>query len=433
MGDPVLSNKGLGEIDITEVFSPLLLENKRYKVYYGGRGGGKSVAFAIAILIRCIQEKTQVLCTREFQNSIQDSVHRTFTKWIDIMGVSSHFEIQNNVIKCFNGSVISFQGLKRNITSIKSMEGIDICWCEEAENISAESWEILIPTIRQENSQIWISFNPRREDDPTYEMFVLNPPKDIILRKVCWQDNPFFPNVLDQERLACKERYPNKYRWIWDGECQQGDDDALWKHQDFVRVDGSGSIKEIIERYGIWYIAIGVDPAVSYSERSDSTGIVVAGIGRDNPIYVLADLTIHTEVNEWIHLLHNTYARYGADIILAEKNQGGDLIQNNLKHISRHFKYEGVTASKDKISRANEITFLYEEGLVKHVGELTELEYEMCTYTGGKNEKSPDRLDALVHVLKYLSAKIHRGNVKLIPSKPQDTVGNRMFGKNSVW
>lgn len=207
------------EVDLAlpECFHDLLAPH-RYKIYYGGRGGGKSWAFADILLINALQRLYRVLCARELQVSIADSVYRLLSDRIESLGLSSLYTIQNTSIMSVNGSEFIFKGLKHNSTEIKSMEGIDICWVEEAEKVSQSSWEILIPTIRKEGSEIWVSFNTKHPTDATYKRFVFDPPPDSVVRKVSWEDNPFFPAVLDKERLDMQRRDSEAYRHIWDGE-----------------------------------------------------------------------------------------------------------------------------------------------------------------------------------------------------------------------
>lgn len=195
-----------------------LFEPKRFKVYYGGRGGAKSHNIARAILIRCMQSKTRVLCARELQGSIGDSVLKLLSDIIDEHEMSGFFTVQKSAILGKNGSEIIFKGLRHNHTEIKSTEGVDICWIEEAEKVSANSWEVLIPTIRKEQSEIWISFNPKHPTDPTYTNFVANSDDDMLVKKVSWRDNPFFPETLNVERQRLEKNDPKAYAHVWEGE-----------------------------------------------------------------------------------------------------------------------------------------------------------------------------------------------------------------------
>jgi phage terminase large subunit len=208
------------------LFSP-----SRYKVLYGGRGSGKSWGVARALLVTGIQKPTRVLCARELQNSITDSVHALLADQIKSMKLEEFYEIQNTVIYGKNGTEFLFAGLKHNITKIKSIEGIDICWVEEAQTVSKSSWDTLNPTIRKEASEIWITFNPELDTDETYKRFVVHPPSNSVVQKVNWSDNPWFPKVLKDEKDDLKERDLDAYLNVWEGNTRQVLDGAVYANE----------------------------------------------------------------------------------------------------------------------------------------------------------------------------------------------------------
>lgn len=208
-----------------------LFEPSRYKVLYGGRGSGKSWGVARALLTIGIQKPMRVLCARELQNSITDSVHALLADQIKTMGIEPFYEIQNTVIYGKNGTEFLFAGLKHNITKIKSFEGVDLCWVEEAQTVSKSSWDTLIPTIRKENSEIWITFNPELDSDETYKRFVVHPPLNAVVQKVNWSDNPWFPQVLKDEKDDLKERDLDAYLNVWEGNTRQVLDGAVYANE----------------------------------------------------------------------------------------------------------------------------------------------------------------------------------------------------------
>jgi phage terminase large subunit len=189
----------------------------RYKVLEGGRGSGKSYSFADALIARAAHEKLRILCTRETQNSIKDSVHKLLSDRISELQFDRFFVIQKDSICSTSGSEFIFKGLHHNISEVKSTEGIDICWVEEAERVSDFSWTVLIPTIRKENSEIWVSFNPEDENSATYTRFVNNPPPDCKSVHLTFRDNEMFPNVLRREMEYDKRVDPDKYEHVWEG------------------------------------------------------------------------------------------------------------------------------------------------------------------------------------------------------------------------
>ena len=213
------------------VFAPLLMEKHRFKVYWGGRGAAKSWAYAAAIVLKGSKVPLRVLCTRELQKSIKDSVHRLLEDTINRLGLQSHYEILANEIRGRNGTVIIFKGIKHSIAEIKSTEGVDICWVEEAENVTASSWRTLIPTIRKEGSEIWVSFNPRKKSDATYQRFIVNKPDNAYVKKVSWRDNRWFPDVLRQDMESDKRIDYEMYLHVWEGEFLTYAENAIYKNE----------------------------------------------------------------------------------------------------------------------------------------------------------------------------------------------------------
>lgn len=209
----------------------------RYKVLKGGRGGAKSYSFANYSIARAVQEKVRILCTRETQNSIKDSVHRLITDRIYAAGLGDLFTIRNESIESDSGSQFFFKGLHHNISEIKSMEGIDVVWIEEAERVSEDSWRTLIPTIRKAGSEIWVSFNPESKDSATYKRFVLNPPPDTRSAHVTWRDNKYFPEVLRREMEYDKRVDYDMYLHVWEGQIKKYAEDLIFRGKLFTDVE----------------------------------------------------------------------------------------------------------------------------------------------------------------------------------------------------
>lgn len=209
-----------------------LRQRARYKVFYGGRGGAKSWNLARALLRFADKWTLRILCAREFQTSIADSVHRLLCDQIGLLGLTDRYEVtQNGITNLATGSLFIFRGIRHNLQSIKSLEGIDICWVEEAQTVSNESWDVLIPTIRKDGSEIWVSFNTGAEDDPVYKRFVETPPEGSIVRKVGWADNPFFPSTLDAERRYLLAIDPEAYEHVWEGSPQTLSDAVIFRNR----------------------------------------------------------------------------------------------------------------------------------------------------------------------------------------------------------
>lgn len=173
------------------------------------------------LVMRAMGGRERILCAREFQSSIEESVYRLLVSVIVEMGLDRAFDVQKTSIRCVGtGSEFIFKGLRLNMAEIKSLEGITICWVEEAQAVSASSWETLIPTIRVAGSEIWISFNPLDEEDPTFQ-FVVNPPPGAVVVEINWRDNPWFPRVLDDERRHMLRTDPDAYDNVWEGKCRR--------------------------------------------------------------------------------------------------------------------------------------------------------------------------------------------------------------------
>ncbi|OOG11291.1 PBSX family phage terminase large subunit [Pseudomonas sp. C9] len=210
-----------------------LFEPHRYKVAYGGRGSGKSWSFARALLLHGAQKPLRILCTREIQKSIADSVHKLLADQIAGLGLGSFYDVQQAYIKGRNGTEFSFAGLQQHtIDSIKSYEGVDIVWVEEAHAVVKKSWDVLLPTIRKPGSEIWAGYNPQLESDETHQRFVITPPPDCVSVLMNYSDNPWFPEVLEQERLHAKATMkPEQYAHIWEGKCMPAVEGAIYFEQ----------------------------------------------------------------------------------------------------------------------------------------------------------------------------------------------------------
>lgn len=208
-----------------------LFHPARYKILYGGRGGAKSWGVARALLIMASARPLRILCSREIQRSMKDSVHRLLSDQIASLGLSANYKVLADEIRGINGSEFVFAGLRHNVDSIKSKEGIDIVWVEEAQTVSKSSWDKLIPTIRKADSEIWVTFNPELETDETYKRFVASPPNNAVVVKLNYIDNPWFPKVLNDERLSLQAKDPDAYLTVWEGHCRQALDGAIYANE----------------------------------------------------------------------------------------------------------------------------------------------------------------------------------------------------------
>jgi phage terminase large subunit len=210
-----------------------LFEPHRYKVVKGGRGKGASWGCARALLIMGASRPLRILCARETQKSILDSVHQLLEDQITALELGAHYTVEQATIKgTLNATTFVFAGLKHNIDSIKSAEGIDIVWVEEAQTVSAGSWKKLIPTIRKDGSEIWVTYNPELLADATHQLFAVNPPPDAVVVAMDWRENPWFPAALEKERLHdLATKSTAEYDHIWGGACVSMIEGAIYAHE----------------------------------------------------------------------------------------------------------------------------------------------------------------------------------------------------------
>ncbi len=229
------------KVSLNKKLKPFAAENWRYKVAHGGRGSAKSWTIARILLLKASRAPLRILCAREIQDSIKDSVHKLLSDQIDMLELEG-YTITDKAIRHTSGSEFLFKGLFSNLSKIKSFEGVDICWIEEAESISAKSWEILDPTIRKPGSEMWISFNPRYEDDIIYKTFVYdeedNPkPDNACVVQVNWQDNIHFPLELEKQKDHMYKVDPDLADHIWGGEIKRNTAEQVmankWVVEDF--------------------------------------------------------------------------------------------------------------------------------------------------------------------------------------------------------
>lgn len=228
----------------------------RFKGAYGGRGSGKSWAVATLLILLAASAPLKILCGREYQKSINDSVKSLLDSRISAVGLSYFFESQKQFIFGLNGSIFLFIGLRHEPAKMKSLEGIDIFWGEEANTISAESLEILIPTIRKEGSELWFTYNRRLTDEPVHQ---LSRRENADFRKINFDQNPFFPDVLRAEMEFDRAYNFEKYLHVWEGEPQQTSEAQVFKGK--YRIESFETPADAVFYFGAdWGFSI--DPSV---------------------------------------------------------------------------------------------------------------------------------------------------------------------------
>lgn len=286
-----------------------LFQPAQYKVLHGGRGSGKSWGVARVLLIKARQKKIRVLCAREVQKSIKDSVHALLSDQIQALGFGADFEVLETEIRCRRtGSVFLFSGLAMHtVESIKSFEGCDLCWVEEAQNVSGKSWDVLEPTIRKPGSEIWLTFNPQLETDETFQRYVVNPPPGAIVIEMNYWDNRWFPEELEIKRQHAKATMkPEKYRHIWEGKCMPAVEGAIYfdevaKAQEEGRIT-SVSHDRLLKTHAIWDLGWNDAMAIVIVQRSASELRVIDYI-EDS----------HKKLSDYVDMLNAKPYNWGSD------------------------------------------------------------------------------------------------------------------------
>lgn len=382
----------------------------RYKAAFGGRGSGKSHFFAGACVLNAVQRSgLRILCVREVQKSLKESAKRLIEDKIAAYGLGSEFEVQSSEIRTPGGGVISFAGMQDHTSdSIKSYEAYDVAWVEESQTITARSLELLRPTIRKAGSELWFSWNPRNVGDAVDAFFRgEHPPENAIIKKINYNDNPFFPAELEAERQYDEKHKRDRYGHIWLGEYEPMAVGAIWDRATINanRRHDKPEMKRVL---------VCVDPAISAEAGSDENGIIVVGLGVDGRGYVLDDASLKGTPRQWADRAFAMYDLWDADAIVIERNQGGDMCRHTLQSVRQSARIIEVVATKGKHVRAEPISALYNLGRVSHVGTFPKLEDQMCQTTahGYEGEGSPDRLDALVWGFTELFPAMNRKTAK---------------------
>jgi predicted phage terminase large subunit-like protein len=278
-----------------------ILEPKRFKVMHGGRGGAKSHTVAQVLLMLSQQRKIRILCVREVQKSLKDSVWQLLLDYMDRQGVRHLYDVvksESRITCLLTGSTFAFTGLKDHTAdSIKSFEGVDIVWVEEAHSVTARSWNILIPTIRKAGSEIWITFNPDQKTDYVYDRFIAHSDPKAWVCEINWRDNPWFGAEMNDERRTLKALNDDLYQHVWEGKCRS-DAGLLFKRAWFKRYP-LGKHPETLNRYVASDYAAGPDPDKPDSEP-DWTEHGCVGLDPDGDMWFVDWWSGQTDPHVWI-------------------------------------------------------------------------------------------------------------------------------------
>ncbi|RZI60675.1 MAG: PBSX family phage terminase large subunit [Pseudomonas sp.] len=353
------------QIQLIEAFEALI-HPKRIKCFFGGRGAAKSEEYAEKLVYFAWAHGDKVLCGREFQNSIEDSSYALIVSKIDAMGLRGFFDIQATAIYGPNGSCFKFVGLSRNIESLKSKFGYTKVWIEEAEAVSDKTWKVLIPTIREAGSEIWISFNPNESEAATYQRFVMPylesinrcgfyEDEYIYVRKVSYRDNPYFPETLRIEMERDKKSNYKKYLHIWEGECNADYDDSIIEGEWVdAAIDAHLRLKHVPRGERV----LSFDPADSGSDAK-------ATVRRHGMLVEKIKKWTHGDIDDAINIAFDDAFEYRADILVYDNIGVGAGLKVGLKEriANRKIEVQGFGAGDSprpgiyKDERKNEDTF----------------------------------------------------------------------------
>lgn len=390
----------MDKIQIIDQYEPLFYEEPetRYYLVSGGRGSGKSWALSLFLLNLTYERGHVILFTRWTLTSAFISIIPEFIDKIEVMNKEEDFEItQSEIINTLTGSKIIFRGIKTSqgtaTANLKSISGVTTWVLDEAEELVDEDiFDRIDLSIRAVDmiNRVILVMNPSFKSHWIYKRFVSIERNDTTRIHTTYEDNlanlsKSFIDQAQRTKLENKHRYEHLFlgKWLDDAE------GMLWNRAMIAKcyIDEPPELKRIV---------VAIDPAITATSESDETGIIVCGKDANGKGYILEDLSGKYSPNEWAIIAVKAFDRWNADCIVAEKNQGGDMVESVLRSQggAKH-RVKLVTATKGKYVRAEPVYSLYEQNKVYHVGNFSILEAQMVTFEPEKG-KSPDRVDALV-------------------------------------
>lgn len=391
-------------IETPRVFAPLL-EDSRYKGAHGGRGSGKSHFFAEALIERCLLKKTDAVCVREVQKSLNQSVKKLLELKIEQLGVGKLFTVQATKIDAPDGGIITFQGMQDHTAdSIKSLEGYDIAWVEEAQSLSQRSLDLLRPTIRKDGSELWFSWNPNMETDPVDALLRgANPPTDAIVIQANYRDNPWLPDVLKAEIEYDMRRDPEKFAHVWLGEYQRNSEARVFRNWSVEEFD---TPVDAIHRQGADW-GFSVDPSVLVRCHISGKRLYV-----DYEAYMVG-----CEIDQ-LPDLFSSVPESAKWFITADSAR-----PETISYMQRHGFPKIAGAVKGAKSLEEGVEFLKSYDIVVHprcqhvIDELTMYSYEADPLTGAILPKLKDKDNHTIDALRYACEALRR----VVPAKPKTT------------
>ena len=387
-------------MNLNKVYQPLFINppTTRYFLLTGGRGSAKSFHVSTFLLNLTYEKGHTILFTRYTMIAAHISIIPEFLEKIDILGKHADFEItKTDITNKATGSKILFRGIKTSsgnqTANLKSIQGVTTWVLDEAEELTEENtFNTIDLSIRHKSlpNRVIMVMNPSHRTHFIYKRwFEGGRQPDTTYIHTSYRDNidNLSQSFIDQ---AAKTKAINeeRYNHLFLGHWVDSVEGLLWNRAllDRLRIDTRPQLTRVV---------VAIDPASTANKNSDETGIVVVGRDAQGHGYVLEDKSGRWTPAEWGLLATQAAKAWGADCIVAETNQGGDMVQSVIRNIDSTVRYKGVHATKGKYTRAEPIYNLYELGRVYHVGQHPILELQMCTFNPNEGE-SPDRVDALV-------------------------------------
>lgn len=391
-------------IHVPRAFKPLL-QPARYKGAHGGRGSGKSHFFAEMLVAKCLQSKTDAVCVREVQKSLAQSVKKLLELKIHALGVADRFDIKQDFIGTPYGGRIIFQGMQNHTAdTIKSLEGYDVAWVEEAQTLSQRSLDLLRPTIRKEGSELWFSWNPNAETDPVDALLRgETPPTGCVVIQANYRDNPWLPDVLKAEVDYDQRRDPDKFAHVWLGGYQRNSESRVFRNW---RIDEFEAPPGTIYRLGAdWGFA--VDPSVLIRCHLEGRNMYV-----DYEAYMVGcEIDMLPDLFDGVPESRKWFIT--ADSARPE----------TISYMKKHGYPKINAAIKGAKSLEEGVEFLKSFDIIVHprcthlIDELTMYSYEVDDLTGKVLPKLKDKDNHVIDALRYACEGVRRA-VKQIAARP---------------
>ena len=395
-------------LDVPEVFAPLM-QPARYLGAYGGRGSGKSHFFAgLAVAKMATEDGFRIVCVREVQVSIKDSVKQLIEDKIGQLGLTAFFTITDQEIRGRNGSLCIFRGLQTHTAaSIKSLENFSVAWIEEAQTISQMSLDLLTPTIRKDGSQIWASWNPVRETDPIDALFRADDRSNSIVVMANWNDNPYFPEALRDDMERDRDRNPDKYQHVWGGKYQSLSEARIFRNFRVGEVDPPDRV--------IWF------GGVDFGFAVDPTFALRCCLINERTLYIDHEACEVGVATEALPLLLGQVPGLGKWPSIADSAR-----PETIDYLKRHGFPKMRGAKKGKGSVEDGISFLQGLDIVVHprcpnlIREFGSYAYRTDKRTGTILPEPEDANNHGIDALRYAVERLHRKGKLLPPDAIQD-------------